>query len=168
MGEELEERREVRRERVEAALRRRFSAKLDILSTISGALETCRDHLGDLPDTVASIAKLNRRLEQIDELAARIKEASDEFGENLAERVLDAAERGAGWKEDMDELAFKLAERRADLEEIIRRIRAREASLRDRSSAPYHRSLRLLRAHPSASAKEFGEVLETLKKLGKG
>ena len=52
-------------------------------------------------------------------------------------------------------------------EEIIRRIRAREDSLRDRSSAPYHRSLRLLRAHPSASAKEFGEALETLKKMGK-
>ena len=53
---------------------------------------------------MSSIVKLNRRLEQIDELAARIKEASNEFGENLAERVLDAAERGAGWKEDMDEL----------------------------------------------------------------
>ena len=115
VGEELEERRQARRERVEAALRRRFGAKLEILSTISNALETCRNHLEDLPDSTP---------------------------ENLAER-------------------------RADLEEAIRRIRAREASLRDRSSAPYHRSLRLLRAHPSATAKEFGDVLETLKRLGK-
>ena len=115
VGEELEERRQARAERIEAALRRRFSAKLEILSTISGALKTCRDHLEDLPDSTP---------------------------ENLAER-------------------------RADLEEAIRRIQVREASLRDRSSAPYHRSLRLLRAHPSATAKEFGEVLEALKKLGK-
>lgn len=69
----------------------------------------------DLAATVSSVIKLNRRLAQIDELAAKIKEASDEFGENLAERVLDAAERGADWKEDLDELAFKLAERRAEL-----------------------------------------------------
>ena len=69
----------------------------------------------DLTATVSAIVKLNRRLEQIDELAAKIKEASNEFGENLAERVLDAAERGADWKEDIDELSFKLAERRAEL-----------------------------------------------------
>ncbi len=69
----------------------------------------------DLAATVSSVIKLNRRLAQIDELAAKIKEASNEFGENLAERVLDAAERGADWKEDLDELAFKLAERRAEL-----------------------------------------------------
>ncbi len=115
VGEELEERRQARTERVEASLRRRFGAKLEILSTISNALETCRDHLEDLPDSTP---------------------------ENLAER-------------------------RADLEEAIRRVRAREAALQNRSSAPYHRSLRILRAHPSATAKEFGEVLETLKKLGK-
>ncbi len=60
-----------------------------------------------------------------------------------------------------------LAERRADLEEVLRRIRVREAALQNRSSAPYHRSLRLLRAHPSATAKEFAEALESLKKLGK-
>ena len=69
----------------------------------------------DLAATVSTIIKLNRRLEQIDELAAKIREASNEFGENLADRVLDAAERGAGWKEDLDELSFRLAERRAEL-----------------------------------------------------
>ena len=52
-------------------------------------------------------------------------------------------------------------------EEAIRRVRAREAALQSRSAAPYHRSLRLLRAHPSATAKDFAEALETLKKLGK-
>lgn len=115
VGEELEERRQARAERVEASLRRRTAAKLEILSTISKALETCRDRLEDQ--------------------SAAAPEA--------------------------------LAERRADLEEAIRRVRDREAALRGRSSAPYHRSLRILRAHPSATAKEFGEVLEALKKLGK-
>ena len=115
MGGELAERRLARTERVESSLRRLTDAKLGILATISGALETCRDHLEDLPDSTPE----------------------------------------------------RLAERREDLEEIIRRVRTREAALQNRSSAPYHRSLRLLRAHPSASAKEFGEALETLKKMGK-
>ena len=106
---------QARADRVESSLRRLTAAKLEALSTISNALETCRDHLEDLPDSTP---------------------------ENLAER-------------------------RTDLEEAIRRVRAREAALQNRSAAPYHRSLRLLRAHPSASAKDFGEVLETLKKLGK-
>ena len=69
----------------------------------------------DLAATVSAVVKLNRRLEQIDELAAKIKEASNEFGENLAGKVLDAAERGAVWKEDLDGLASRLAERRAEL-----------------------------------------------------
>ena len=69
----------------------------------------------DLSATVSAIVKLNHRLEQLDELAAKIKEVSNEFGENLADRVLDAVERGADWKEDLDELAFRLAERRAEL-----------------------------------------------------
>ena len=78
--EELEERRQARAERVESSLRRLTAAKLEALSTISNALETCRDHLEDLPDSTP---------------------------ENLAER-------------------------RADLEEAIRRVRAREAALQNR------------------------------------
>ena len=69
----------------------------------------------DLSATVSAIVKLNHRLEQLDELAAKIKEVSNEFGENLADRVLDAVERGTDWKEDLDELAFRLAEHRAEL-----------------------------------------------------
>ena len=57
----------------------------------------------DLAATVSTIAKLNRRLEHIDQLAGRIREASNEFGENLADRVLDAAEKGADFKESVQD-----------------------------------------------------------------
>ena len=40
----------------------------------------------DLAATVRTIAKLNRQLDQIDQLARRLKTASNEFGENLADR----------------------------------------------------------------------------------
>ena len=77
----------------------------------------------DLAATVRTIAKINRSLGQIDELAAKIKAASNEFGENLADRVLDAAEKGADFREELEErtdgLREELAERRADLKENL-------------------------------------------------
>ena len=76
----------------------------------------------DLAATVSTIAKLNRRLALIDELAGHIREASNDFGEDLAERVLDAAEKGADWREDLEELSDRLAQRREafsdDLDEL--------------------------------------------------
>lgn len=104
----------------------------------------------DLVATVRTIAKINRQLDRIDELACRIKEASNDFGEHLAERVLDAAERGTDlkedlddwmdertmdmelnlgeWKEELDELKDDLAQRRALL---LSRQNERRAVLRD-------------------------------------
>ena len=55
----------------------------------------------DLTATVRTIARINRSLGQIDELAGRIKALSNDLGENLADRVLDAAEKGADWKESL-------------------------------------------------------------------
>ena len=110
-----EERREQRQERLEDSLRRRAEIKLDILDTISDALETCRDHLADIPDLAG-----------------------------------DA-----------------LAERRADLNEAIEKVRDRKAAIRARTARTYQRSLRILRANPTARARqELSEALESLRKLG--
>ena len=72
----------------------------------------------DLAATVRTIAKLNRRLSQLDQLAAKIKDASNDFGEDLAERVLDAAEKGSDWKEELEELTDRLAQRQEGLRAI--------------------------------------------------
>lgn len=72
--------------------------------------------LVDMVATVKTITGINRRLSQIDELATKIKAVSNELGENLADRVLEAAERGSELKEDLDEFKDDLAERRMDLE----------------------------------------------------
>ena len=133
----------------------------------------------DLAATVSTIIKLNRRLAQIDELAAKIKEASNEFGENLADRVLDAAERGAGWKEDMDELSFRLAERRAeladDLEEwerhreehraqVRRQLEEWRASVREVLDSDSFGHRRLLKAFPRLRSIDHGGALERLRR----
>ena len=110
-----EERKERRQERLECSLQHRTEIKLDILNTISDALESCRDRLADIPD--------------------------------LTEDVL--------------------AERRADLNEAIERVRDRKAAIRARTARTYRRSLRILRGNPSAKARqELSEALESLRKLG--
>ena len=108
-----EARTERRQERLEDRLRRRAEVKLDILDTIADALETCRDHLEDLPDMTAE----------------------------------------------------RLAERRADLNDAIEKVRERKHAVRERTARTYHRSLRILRAHPSAIAKGFEEAMDALRKL---
>ena len=70
----------------------------------------------DLAATVRTMAKLNRQLDQIDQLARRLKTASNEFGENLADRVLEAAERSADWKEDWEAAAEEWSQRRAEFQ----------------------------------------------------
>lgn len=107
-------RKQRRQEALEAALRRRTSAKLEVLRTISEALETCREHLADIPDLT---------------------------GEALEER-------------------------RTELTDAIEKVREREASVRTRTARTYQKSLRILRANPSAMAKGFEEAMDTLRKLG--
>ena len=110
-----EERKGRRQERLEDSLRRRAEVKLDILDTISDALETCRNHLSEIP--------------------------------GLAGEALE--------------------ERRAELNEAIEKVRDRKAAIRARSVRTYQRSLRILRANPTAKArKELNEALDALRKLG--
>ena len=77
----------------------------------------------DLAATVRTIARMNRQLSQLDELAARIKEVSNDLGEHLAVRVLDAAEAGDDLREDvqknLDELKAAAEQRRAELLESL-------------------------------------------------
>ena len=73
-----EERREQRQERLEDSLRRRTEVKLDILDTISDALETCRDHLADIPDLTGEAleerrAELNEAIEKVRQREAAIR-----------------------------------------------------------------------------------------------
>ena len=79
--------------------------------------------LVDLAATVRTIARMNRQLTQLDELAGRIKALSNELGENLAERVIDAAELGSGLREDIQEnledAKDVLAQRREDLQDSL-------------------------------------------------
>ena len=68
--------------------------------------------LVDVAATINAITGINRRLRQIDELAGKIRTVSDEFGENLADRVLGAAERGSELKDELADWHAEAAQRR--------------------------------------------------------
>ena len=74
-------------------------------------------------DLAATIARMNRQLSQLDELARRLREVSNDLGEHLAVRVIDAAEAGDDLREDvqrnLDELKAAAEQRRAELQQGV-------------------------------------------------
>lgn len=115
----------------------------------------------DLAATVRTIAKINRQLDQIDQLARRLKTASNEFGENLADRVLEAAEKSADWKEDWESAAEEWAQRRAEFQEQLAQKREQmEDELRQHAQ---ERAARLQAGHDRARAEldAWREKLQT-------
>ena len=115
----------------------------------------------DLAATVRTIAKLNRQLDQIDQLARRLKTASNEFGENLADRVLEAAERSADWKEDWEAAAEEWSQRRAEFQEQLAQKREQmEDELRQHAQ---EQAVRLQEGHDKARAEldAWREKLQT-------
>lgn len=115
----------------------------------------------DLAATVRTIAKINRQLDQIDQLARRLKTASNEFGENLADRVLEAAEKSADWKEDWESAAEEWSQRRAEFQEQLAQKREQmEDELRQHAQ---ERAARLQAGHDRARAEldAWREKLQT-------
>ena len=137
----------------------------------------------DLAATVRTIAKLNRRLSQLDQLAAKIKDASNDFGEDLAERVLDAAEKGSDWKEELEELTDRLAQRQEGLREDLGDLREDLQDHLEERREQYRRQLqdwkesiqelldrdsfgqhRLFKAFPGLRSTRYKEALERLRR----
>ena len=133
----------------------------------------------DLTATVRTIAKINRRLGQIDELAAKIRSASNDLGENLADRVLDAAEKGADLREVLDGWADDMAQRRDELDQLKDDLSQRSAAARSALRGQleeWKNSLqtlldkeafgqrRLLRAFPKMRSTDHKSALERLRR----
>ena len=127
--------------------------------------------LADLAATAATVVRLNQRLGQIDDLAAKIKAASDELGEGLAGSMITLTERGEILREN---LAERRSARAADQEQLksaradaLRRRRAALEQLRQANEdllSTYHfGQRRLLRAFPRMKSTRHGAALDALR-----
>ena len=107
--------------------------------------------------------KLRRR--EVAEAALRRRTAAKlEALRNIAQVLEDARDN---LEDAMDSSEGLAAGTRQELEEAIARLHRWESAIQSRGTRVYHRSLRILRANPSARVRaELGEVLETLRKLG--
>ena len=87
---------------------------------------------------------------------------------DILDTISDALETCRNHLSEIPDLAGEaLEERRAELNEAIEKVRDRKAAIRARSVRTYQRSLRILRANPTAKArKELNEALDALRKLG--
>ncbi len=128
----------------------------------------------DLAATVRTVTRMNRTLSQIDELAAKIRANSNGFGEGLADRVLDAAEKGADLREDLDGWMEELSQRHSERKEELDDLKTELAQRREHVKAQlveWQQSMsrlmdkdvfgqkRLLRAFPGMRSVDHGRAL---------
>ena len=127
--------------------------------------------LADLTATVATVVGLNKRLRQLEELAAKIPEASDNLGERLSDATLAVSEKGEALRESAGERRAQRAEEqsrlRAAREEALQRREAALAGLRAANEALLSTyrfgQKRLLKAFPDMKSIRHSEALEQLK-----
>lgn len=108
-------------------------------------------------------ARAARRLRRQERTEAAVRRRTEAKLEALG-AIAEALE---GCRKRLDERldGEALETRRAELNEVLERVRVREAHLRTRTAAYYHRSLRILRNNPSASSRPFRKALEALRSL---
>ena len=104
-----------------------------------------------------------RRQAQLEESLRRRTDAKLTALANIQEALEAYRDRLAAARDVTEE---SLEARRAEVQQLLDRLRDREASIRARTARRYRQSLRILRGNPSASAKAFAEALESLRKLG--
>ena len=77
----------------------------------------------DLAATVCTVVRMNRQLRQLDELAGRLREVSNDLGERLAGGVLAGAEAREDVLDSLDQLREAAERRRAELRQNVEEVR---------------------------------------------
>ncbi len=164
---------------------RSVQAALDLRETLTRLTEENEElrRLARRAEVVSALAEEDLRrfrertaLERLQRMEAR-EQRTQRWQEALEERlrrrtagkleILEAiSETLEHAREHLDLASADLESRRAELDEVLERLRQREALLRVRTDRVYRRALRILRGNPSARAQGFEEVMESLKKLG--
>lgn len=115
--------------------------------------------------TAASILKMNKRLEQMDEIASMLRETSERLGETISDNVVELMEKTEDVKEELrerrDDLAEELRFQKDELEDSLEELKERYEELVASRRAIHNR---LLKAFPGMKPHGHREAFEALKK----
>ncbi len=112
----------------------------------------------DAAVTINAIAKLNRKLAHMNDIAAKLKEVSETLGENISEGVVELSEK----KEELDaEAAQRLKELKAEGEARKQELLARYDELANEKKAIQDR---LMKAFPRFTSVRHREEMEELRR----
>lgn len=118
----------------------------------------------DIIATVCTITKLNQHLIQVHELAHKIREISDELGENLSDKVIEAAEYGVDLKEwlitQKDDIKLEHSQYKTQL---LMELSDRKIKLQDALGIETFGQKRLLKAFPKMRSTRYGQPLESIR-----
>jgi len=110
--------------------------------------------------------------DHLDAARARLSEKREALEDRLARRTQAKLQAIQAVTEALEDCRLRLeegtqaaAERKAEIDEALERLRNNAAHVRVRGGKAYRRSLRILRGNPSASAGRYAEALEALRKL---
>lgn len=103
----------------------------------------------DAASTVVSILNLNKRLSQLEEVGTKIREISEELGENISKTALAVMEENEKIKE-------LLQDRYPEFEELLHK-------QKKLIFGRYLTHKRLIKAFPKAKSSKFAETLEKLR-----
>lgn len=128
--------------------------------------------LADTIVTAASILKLNRRLEQMDEIAMKLKEASNRIGESISENVSELVEKSGEIKERtevwQEEQAGKWSHIQEEWErkqfELKTQIEELKTKYEDLAGKKKFIHKRVMKAFPKMKSNRYAEAFEELKK----
>ena len=104
------------------------------------------------------VQRKQRREERLAEALRTLSDASLSALENVAAAAEACRDRLMG---ENGLSAGKLAE----LDEAVKKLRARQEAVRARTAKTYRQSLRILRGNPSAAARQYPEAMENLRRL---
>jgi uncharacterized membrane protein len=114
----------------------------------------------DLGITVATIMKLNKRLQAMDEIAERIHKISDEIGEKVFEKTTAVKDKSEELGETKEELLQKIENKNTEKKQELEELYEKYKKLMLQKN---YATRRLIRAFPNMKSREHGEILEKYK-----
>lgn len=111
--------------------------------------------------TAGSILKLNKKLEQMDEIAALLREASDHLGETISENVVELMEKTEEIQGQKDELMAQAKVQATELKQQMESLRTRYEELAQERKFIHNR---VMKAFPGMKSRNHADIFEELKK----